>query len=547
MGEYLQLYIEEAKEHLESMSKNLLILEKDYGNQEAVKTLFRSAHTLKSSSAMMGFQDLSDLAHAMEDLFDQIRKGKKLSTNIMNVILEGVDAFATNLRMIKEESGEKIELSGLTKRVHEINDGLSRQIEATSVTPEIKTQSEKDAEAKTQPEKDHEGDLAASLVTSQSIRVHADRLDEMLNLVGELVINKIALLQAAGRLKDDSLANTAKSIDRLTDDLQYIVMGIRMVPVKQIFDRFPRVVRDLALKKGKEAELEVEGGDIEVDRTVLDEIGQPLLHLIRNSIDHGIESPEERAKAGKSKIGRIKLTAQRKLDHVYIVVEDDGGGIDPVKIRDKAIEKGFITKAEADVLTREECIDLIFLPGLSTAKEITDTSGRGVGMDVVKTNIMALGGTVRIDTTEGVGTRTTMSLPLTVAISNALLVKSSDHTFAIPINKVQEVINVRGDEIQSTGKSEAIMLRGDAIPIRHLRTILGEPQPVESEKSYEVLILNRGVKTAKLGVTVDRVVGLQEILLKPLDDSVEKEGGFSGVTILGDGGVILVLDLDGIS
>ena len=258
---------------------------------------------------------------------------------------------------------------------------------------------------------------------AQTVRVKFDQLDKLMNLVGELVINKIALLQVtADNHTGDGLKRITENIDRLTADLQDLVMQVRMVPVSQVFDRFPRLVRDLSLKEKKKIDLIMEGREIEVDRSVLDEIGEPLIHLLRNSVDHGIELPEEREGTGKNEKGQIVLSAQRNGNQVIIEIYDDGAGIDPEKIKISAVKKGIATQAELDKMTKEQLINLIFLPGFSTAKEITETSGRGVGMDVVKTKIQALGGIVHIDSQVGKGTRTTIKLPITLAIIQAILV-----------------------------------------------------------------------------------------------------------------------------
>jgi len=319
-------------------------------------------------------------------------------------------------------------------------------------------------------------------------------------------------------------------------------MRIRMVPVSQVFDRFPRLVRDLSLKKGKKVDLLMEGREIEVDRTVLDEIGQPLIHLIRNSIDHGIESPDERTKCGKNPTGIVRLTAQRRGEHVIIEIADDGAGIDPEKVKKAAVEKGFISRTEADGMTEEQLINLIFLPGLSTAKEVTETSGRGVGMDVVQSKITALGGTVHIETHIGAGTKVTLKLPLTLAIIGALLVNDSNQTFAVPASQVAEVIQVRQKEVQSLGSIEAILLRGQVLPILHLHDFfkLGN---VKKAEYFQVLVSHGSNESNKVGLAIDSVLSHQQILVKTLDETLGKNKGLSGATILGNGQVVLVLDI----
>ncbi|NLE06728.1 MAG: chemotaxis protein CheA, partial [Crenarchaeota archaeon] len=383
--------------------------------------------------------------------------------------------------------------------------------------------------------------ILADSRSTQTIRVKFDQLDKLMNWVGELVINKIALLQVTADSRNEGLKRITENIDRLTADLQDLVMQVRMVPVSQIFDRFPRLVRDLSLKKGKKIELSMAGREIEVDRTVLDEIGEPLIHMLRNSIDHGIEKPNEREEANKNPTGKLKLSAMRNGDHVIIEVEDDGAGIDPEKVKKSAIKKGIITEVDAEKMTTEQLINLIFLPGFSTAKEISDTSGRGVGMDVVKTKIAALGGTVHLDTHLGQGTKTIIKLPLTLAIIQAILVKDSEQTFAIPTSQVSEIVRARKSDVKSLGNTDAILVRNRVIPVVHLHKLLGIDG--EDEEDLELLITYLGDENTKLGLAVDSVLRQQDILVKNLNESLSGIKGVSGATILGDGQVVLVLDV----
>ncbi|MBN2336783.1 chemotaxis protein CheA [Candidatus Bathyarchaeota archaeon] len=537
MEQYLELFLEEAKEHLENLTNTLIILEKEEDNTEALNTLFRAAHTLKSSSAMMGHQEISNLSHAMEDVFDAMRDGRHVNRAVMDILLACVDALSINIKVIEDGSGEAMDLIPLVKSLHSIDlthiDGSMEPCPA----PEPAS-----VEANTKATETVENDQY-EIITSQSVRVNFTQLDSLMNMVGELVINKISLLQLTRELDDSTLKNISKNIDRLTDDLQDLAMKIRMLPVSQIFNRFPRLVRDLSVKEGKEVNLTVEGEGIEVDRFVLDEIGQPLIHIIRNSIDHGIETPEARAAAGKPAAGMIKLVAQRTSDHVRIEVSDDGVGIDTEKLKVKAIEKRFISTDEAGKLSHQQLINLTFLPGLSTANEVTETSGRGVGMDVVKTKIGALGGTVLLESEPGQGTRIILLLPLTLSIIRALLVTCGGETLALPTNVIHTVIQVKKEDIQSLGASEAFVYRDEVIPFQRMANILGL-DGYDEKSSYEVVVIKQKGSENKLGVVVDSVIGLQEILVKPLDDTLASVDRFSGATILGDGSVIMVVDQD---
>jgi two-component system chemotaxis sensor kinase CheA len=318
-------------------------------------------------------------------------------------------------------------------------------------------------------------------------------------------------------------------------------MQVRMVPVSQVFDRFPRLVRDLSLKEKKKIDLVMDGREIEVDRSVLDEIGEPLIHLLRNSVDHGIELPEERQATNKKETGTIVLSAQRNGNQVIIEIYDDGAGIDPEKIKVAAAKKGVSTQVELDKMTKEQLINLIFLPGFSTAKQITETSGRGVGMDVVKTKITALGGTVHVDSQVGKGTRTTIKLPITLAIIQAILVTDTKETFAIPTSQVSEIVRVKKADVQKLGKTNAIVVRDRVIPMVHLHHMLGLPESDEEE--LELLIIYLGDENTKMALAVDSVLRQQDILVKSLSEALSGIKGVSGATILGDGQVVLVLDV----
>ncbi len=645
--QYRQLFIEEAKEHLDNLTQCLLALEKAPQNPEVVNTLFRSAHTLKGSSGMMGFKDFQELTHAMEDVFDGMRKGNPPNSSLISTLLECVDALSLRLENIQSGAEEEISVAQYKEKLkanpptstapqkpvqfttaaensvfeleenekdavkkaestgeqgflielnfssdcayktiranmilsklgevaeiirtspnqnelaeENLNDGFklaltSRldqqallvsvqqilEVENVKVSP-ITLPENRGLEHKASVPANEEAKVLSDVRSAQTVRVKFDQLDKLMNWVGELVINKIALLQVTADSRNEGLKRITENIDRLTADLQDLVMQVRMVPVSQIFDRFPRLVRDLSLKKGKKIELVMEGKEIEVDRTVLDEIGEPLIHLLRNSIDHGIETPSERENAHKDPVGTIKLSAQRNGDHVIIVVEDDGFGIDPEKIKKSALKKGFATEADIEKMTNDQLINLIFQPGFSTANGVTDTSGRGVGMDVVKTKISALGGTVNLETHLGLGTKIVIKLPLTLAIIQAILVNDSTQTFAIPTSQVSEIVQAKQSDIKSLGKTDAIVVRDHVIPVVHLHELLGLSG--NGEESLELLITYLGDESTKLGLVVDSVLRQQDILVKSLTETLQGIKGISGATILGDGQVVLVLDV----
>ena len=400
-------------------------------------------------------------------------------------------------------------------------------------TPEVNIEAKNPGNSKT-------GKVQTSATKNvQSIRVSIEKMDSLVNLVGELVINKIRLIDIEKAYGYKELDETVATIDRLTTDLRDEVMQMRMVPVGQVFNRFPRMVRDLSKKKGKEINFQMKGSEIELDRTVLDEIGEPLVHLLRNSVDHGVESPEERRIAGKDEKGTIELIARREKDHVIIQIIDDGHGIDPEKLRNKAVEKGLLSRAEVDLLSDEDAQAIIFLPGLSTSSEITDTSGRGVGMDVVKTKIESLGGDVRLSSQMGVGTTVSLKLPLTMAIIQAMLVQVGGQTFAIPITNILEITYVADDKVQRIGNDRITTLRGNVLPLKSLNRIIGVAE--EEKEECTVVVMDKGTKL--MGLVVDSVIGQQEVVIKSLDKLLQNVKGFAGATILGDGRVILILDI----
>jgi two-component system chemotaxis sensor kinase CheA len=377
--------------------------------------------------------------------------------------------------------------------------------------------------------------------TAQSIRVDIELLDKLMNLVGELVIDKIKLIRIGSIHEIPELTETITHLDRLITDVQDEVMQARLVSVDMIFNRFPRMVRDLARKENKKIDFIVEGTEIEIDRTILDKISDPLIHLLRNSVDHGIESAVERERVGKSETGSIKLTASREKEHVVIEISDDGMGIDADRILDMAIKKGIIIPEEGIKLNDKEKLMLICAPGLSTCKDATDVSGRGVGMDVVKTTMESLGGIVTIDSEKDAGTKTVLKLPLTMAIARGLLVMVGEETFIVPLANVQEIVSVRADDVKTIKGEEAIFLRGEAVPLIRLDRTMGLDLKEESKSEFDALIVEVGGKLA--GLVVDFLLGQQEIVIKSLDSYLKGVKGYAGATILGDGKVAFILDV----
>lgn len=389
---------------------------------------------------------------------------------------------------------------------------------------------------------------AADKRGSQTVRVDMKRLDDLMNLVGELVINRTRLedIGAAHKLKD--LSEALSRVSQISASLQNVVMQVRMVPIEQVFDRFPRMVRDLAKKLNKKINLVLEGKETEMDRTVIDEIGDPMVHLIRNAIDHGIESPEERIAKGKSDVGTITLIARHEGNNVLIEVVDDGKGVDPTVISRLAVERGMFTPEQLAKMPPEEIIKIIFLPGFSTAAVVSDLSGRGVGMDAVKAKLEDLNGVLDLESKVGEGSRVTIKLPLTLAILPALMVKVGEEMFAIPLGSVLETIDITKADINIVQHQEVTLLRGEVLPIIRLRNVLNVPTSEEDKKILEakedelsMVVCSSGEKRA--GFMVDELFGQQEIVIKSLGNLLSGLPGIMGATMRGDGSIALILDI----
>lgn len=371
----------------------------------------------------------------------------------------------------------------------------------------------------------------------KSLRVDIQQLDHIMNLVEDLVINRGRLKQIAEQYKIKEMDEAISVVERSVSELQNLTMNIRMIPLQQIFNRFPRVVRDVAKYDGKEVEFLMEGGETELDRSVMDGLSDPLLHLIRNAINHGIESPEAREHVGKGRVGTVRLSARRDRDNVIIELTDDGAGVDVARVRNKAVQKGLMTRDAADALTDDEVVNILFQPGFSTAEKITDISGRGVGLDVVRSAIESLKGSVNVKTVLGKMTRFELVLPPTMAIVQVMIVKINGRRCAIPINSIVEVATLDMQSIHQIGSGEAILLRDEVLPIYWLDEMFGKP-----ESSDIILVIQYMEK--KCGIPLDTVEGQQEVVVKPLSRLIGRSRGVSGITILGDGDVVPVLDVN---
>ena len=680
VSQYLEIFVEETKEHLQSLNDNILVLENEPENKDTINEIFRSAHSLKGMAGTMGYKRMQTLTHDMENVFSEIRNDKLKVTsdlvdilfqcldaleayldNIINTQDEGTDDNAAIIKLLNDylnggsgvaeqaapqaaqaapqtadgvvtdfskvtfadfeqhaimEAGTKnLNVYGVHvkidpscilkaaraflvfKSVEELGEIIKSIPSAQDIEDEkfdldfdifvitgesldkvlatVRNVSEiKDAEGsiikldEKKEEKPEETEKTESAkpatvpktgkpanpqptkgkpVVNRSVRVDIDKLDVLMNLVSELIIAKNGLVSAAATSnteENQSVNEQIEYLERVTTNLHESVMNVRMVPIETVVNRFPRMIRDLSKKLDKKMELYMTGEETELDRTVIDEIGDPLMHLLRNSADHGLESAEVRRERGKDEIGTIFLNAFQDGNNVVIEVGDDGNGIDIEKVKSKAIERGTITPEQAEVMSDKEVIDLLFLPSFSTSEKITDVSGRGVGLDVVKSKIESLGGVVECKSVLGEGSTFTIRLPLTLAIIQALMVKLGNEQYAIALGSIQTIEDIPLSDIKYVQGKEVINLRGNIIPIIRLGELLDVPDRTEPDESLIVVVIKKGDKQA--GLVVDSLVGQMEIVIKSLGKYININKMISGATILGDGEVALIIDANAI-
>lgn len=659
VSQYLEIFIEEAKEHVQSLNTNLLELEKESSDsKDIINEVFRSAHTLKGMAATMGFKKMNKLTHEMENVLSELRtgnitidskmldtlfgcldileqyvdsivetgdEGEKEADEMVGVLLSILDGNSDVKKELEDEIKEvkvdeeekrykKLELTDFEKNA--IKSGAEEGMTTFGITIYIspncmlksarafiifRTLEELGSIIKASPEvqdiEDEKFDLDFSVVvistetkedflkdldniseveeviveeisldnsevkdkeeveveavkkekpkkkkpiTNRTIRVDIDRLDTLMNLVSELIIIKNGLETV--EQADANFTEQIEYLERITTNLHDAVMKVRMVPIERVFNRFPRLIRDLSRKLNKKMILHMSGEDTELDRTVIDEIGDPLVHLIRNAGDHGLETPEVRLKNGKDETGNIHLRAYQDGNNVVIEVGEDGAGIDVEKVKAKGIGNGVITQEQADFMTDKEIVDLLFRPSFSTAESISDVSGRGVGLDVVKTKVEALGGIIEVETELGEGSTFTIRLPLTLAIIQALMVELSGEKYAIPLNTIQNIEEIKLKDIKYIQNEEVINLRGQVIPIIRLHKILDLVEEETKKDSITVVVVSKGDK--KVGFVVDKLIGQQEIVIKSLGKYLMSIKMIAGATILGDGEVALILDIN---
>ncbi len=573
-------FITEAKESLDAIDPLFVELEAKGDDKEIINEIFRSVHTIKGAAGFLGFQQIVDVAHRSESILKRLRDGEiSLSTSLMNAVLKSVDMIRLLLEHIKLKDGIIEELSPLLieldSALNNAQEVIPPQDETQSSLTDIKLEpnvpasfeipASKEDEIKhpIEPVFEHIGIEQTSFgeKTStttplkgsiQTLRVDTDKIDKVMNLTGEVVLVRNRLLNIVNYLSsaypDDSYINnlyeTVSFLDLVTSDMQLSVMRMRMQPIKKVFGKFPRLVRDIANSLNKDVDLIISGEDTEVDKTVIEQIGDPLVHIIRNAIDHGIESKEERLSKKKPEKGTISIDAYQKGNQIVIVVSDDGKGIDIVRVKNKALDRGLITEEEALKMSDESAINLIFLPGFSTQDVATELSGRGVGMDIVKTNISKLNGYVEVTTKKGEGSSFIISIPLTLAIIETLMVKAGGERYAIPLTPVEEITRITMRDIYEVIGQKVVNIRDKVYPIFSLAVVLGNKVSSDIEYKYAVIV---SIGNTKFCLAVDELLGQEEVVIKIIEGIDTASSYILGATITGDGKVVLILDLASIS
>jgi len=495
--------------------------------------------------------DLSTIDKALDDMKERAKRHGEIITYLPTGEATGVDAIELDLLLASRD--DLATLIGSLGADNIVIEEIPRRLR--SVSPSVPPLRGSVAGGMTLPKQEHldrmadaPGDAAPSLRSlTQTVRVDIRKLDHLMNIVGELSIVRSSLSRIAERLRGEGSRQLAtelmrlhRNFDRRLGEMQDGILEVRMVPLGQVFDRLARVVRQISRDLGKEIRLVITGAETEIDKLIVEELSDPLMHMIRNAIDHGIESAERRAEVGKPLAGTIALNAFQKGNHVMIEVEDDGRGIDERALIEKAVESGKIARDEASELVRDEILALIFVPGLSTREQVDDLSGRGVGMDIVKTNISKLGGVIDVHSETGIGTKMAITLPITLAIVSALLVRVHDQVFAIPLSSVSEALSFDAGQVRRVENREVVTVRGSSLPICDLGRLLGLPEPLEDRRRRFIVVAALGNR--RLGLVVDHLYGQEDIVIKPLGSSLSRVRGFAGATELGDQRVGLVLD-----
>jgi len=578
MKEIIDDFLVEADELINSLDNNFVKLESSPGDLDLLNEIFRAAHTIKGTSSFLGFEQVTTLSHRMEDILNKLRKSEMVvTTEVMDLLLESLDLLKVLLDNVRSGSGEQVNLDAILARLSAVLMSQDSQSSSGGAAGDKDAPEPEPATAETEQEPTPEATQPTDTVpqtagvppdtpaapksvgtakkptTEQTIRVDVERLDTLMNMMGELVLSRNSLMQTVNKLNAEHegdyqlepLNQSSISVNFITTELQVAVMKMRMLPIGKVFKRFPRLVRDLARESKKQIELKLSGETTELDKSVIEEIGDPLVHMIRNSCDHGLESPEVRIAKGKPPTGTVHLAASQEGSNIIIKISDDGRGLDVEAIRAKAVERGLATKPKVDKMPDRDVYRFIYEAGFSTAKRITDVSGRGVGMDVVRSNIEKLNGLIELESKKDVGTTVTIKLPLTLAIIQGLLIQSDDEVFILPLSSVLETVKTEQSEIYYVNQRPVLRLRDEIIPVINLVEVLRVNQAgfTLTEKPYIVVV---GLAEKKLGLILDGFLGQEEVVIKSLGSYLGTTEGVAGATILGDGRVRLIVDLIGL-
>ncbi|PQO35559.1 chemotaxis protein CheW [Blastopirellula marina] len=578
-NELVAEFVIESNEHLANVESQLLAIESggESVDVDLVNTVFRAIHSIKGAAGFLGLRNINDLSHSLENVLNKLRNLELTPNSAMiDVLLRASDQLRSMINDV--DTSDTIKIAEFVQQLDQIAAGVTPSVPAAPAVAEVAEPAAPaaaveepqvvaaetpapvvEAPAPVEPAAPapvkaakapaEESRSEGSTSVEANIRVPVSVLDRLMNLTGELVLCRNQVIQAISSKQDSGLEAVASGLDQVTSELQDAVMQTRMQPIGQVFNRFIRVVRDLGAKLGKECNLQIDGKEVEVDKSIIEAIGDPMTHLIRNSMDHGLETPQKRVAAGKSPAGRVNLRAYHQAGKVRIDIEDDGQGINPAILKEKAVSKGIITQDQAEQMSDRDAVRLIFHAGFSTAEKLTDVSGRGVGMDVVRSNIEKLGGTVDVESTIGKGTNIQITLPLTLAIIPSLIVETCGNRFAIPQANISELVRVRaGDEQRLTRVkgAEMLRLRGSLLPIVRMNGILNlSSEQSEAPTNSSIIVVETG--RARYGLAVDGLHDSEEIVVKPLGRHLRGCKCLSGATILGDGHIALILDVAGIS
>jgi len=540
MSPYRDLFVSEARSHLSAFGELIVRLEDSPGDAAAIDELFRHAHSLKGMAATMNYEQVVEVAHLMENQLSRIRSGEfDLLPALADLLLEGSDVLGRLVSRIEAGDDEGEDTSGLVERLA----AFDPSAEAHPATHGNPSRTEADSPRETAASDPHQFRQSDSF---KSIRIKTETLDHLVNITGELITNRYRLAESI-RLAD--AAECREPLSQLTALLRNLrdeVLKARMLPFAVIAERFPRLVRDLARKQGKEVRFQLEGKEIELDRGILEEVAEPIVHILRNAIDHGLETADERVMAGKPFEGTITLAVSREKDQVEIVIADDGRGMDPERLKTKAVEKGLISPEQAARMAPQEAYKLICAPGFSTSAIVTDVSGRGVGMDAVREAVQTLAGVLTIQSQSGQGSRFVMRLPMTASIIHALMVQCGRFEIAFPLNVVTRTLEIRRDEIQEESGQSFILLDDVPLQVRSLRQALRLPAASGLEDDLlPVIVCDSGGNT--LAFSADRITGQQEIFIRPLRSPLSRLRGVSGATVTGDGRVLFVADVNALA